>query len=101
MDEVVAGNTHDATIQTFLLGTFAILALALAAVGLYGVMSYLVGRRTREIGVRMALGAQRSNVLRLILIEGTKLTLIGILLGAVAALALTRSMSSLLYGVRP
>lgn len=101
MEQVVAGNTRDATIQAFLLGTFAILALILAAIGLYGVMSYLVGRRTREIGVRMALGAQRSNVLRLILIEGTKLTLIGMALGIIAALALTRWISSLLYGVGP
>jgi ABC-type antimicrobial peptide transport system permease subunit len=101
MDEVVAANTHDATIQTFLLGTFAVLALILAAIGLYGVMSYLVGRRTREIGVRMALGAQQSNVLSLIMKEGTKLTLIGMLLGALAAFGLTRWMSSLLYGVGP
>jgi predicted permease len=101
MHEVVAANTHDATIQTFLLGTFAILALILAAIGLYGVMSYLVGRRTREIGVRMALGARQANVLRLILMEGTKLTLVGMLVGTIAALALTRWMSSLLYGVGP
>jgi len=101
MEEVIAGDTRDASMQAFLLGAFALLALVLAAVGLYGVMSYLVTQRTREIGVRMALGAQQSNVLRLIMSQGTRLTLIGMLLGSLAALALTRSMSGLLYGVGP
>jgi ABC-type antimicrobial peptide transport system permease subunit len=99
MDDVIASDTQDASVQAFLLGTFAVLALVLAAVGLYGVMSYLVGQRTREIGVRMALGAQQSNVLRLIMERGAMLTLAGIVIGTLAALALTRWISSLLYGV--
>ena len=87
------------SVQAFLLGILASLALVLAAVGLYGVMSYLVNQRTREIGIRMALGARQSNVLHMIMGQGTKLTLIGMVVGTIAALALTRSMSSLLYGV--
>ncbi len=82
-----------------LLGVFAGLALALACVGIYGVISYLVGQRTNEIGVRMALGAQRTDVLRLILGEGTRMALIGVVIGIVAALGLTRLMSSQLFGV--
>jgi putative ABC transport system permease protein len=99
MDEVLANDTHDVSVQAFLLGAFATLALALAAVGLYGVMSYLVTQRTREIGIRMALGAQQSSVLGLILKQGTKLTVMGMLLGAIAAFALTRLIASLLYSV--
>lgn len=99
MDEVIAGDTHDISVQAFLLGAFATLALILAAVGIYGVMSYLVTQRTREIGIRMALGAERSSVLYLIMKQGSKLTLLGMLLGMAAALALTRFMSGLLYGV--
>lgn len=101
MEEVIADNTREAKVQAFRLGAFAVLALVLAAVGLYGVMSYLVNQRTREIGIRMALGAQQSSVLRLIMRHGAKLTLIGMSLGTIAALALTRSISSLLYGIGP
>ena len=73
--------------------------MLLAAVGIHGVMSYMVGRRTQEIGLRVALGAQPGDVLRLIVGHGAKLTLIGIAIGAAGALALTRLMKSMLYGV--
>jgi putative ABC transport system permease protein len=83
----------------FLFSAFALLALLLATVGIYGIVSYSVNQRTREIGIRIALGAQRSHVLRLILRNGVKLAVVGIALGVGGALALTRFMTALLFGV--
>lgn len=88
-----------ARLNAAVLGSFGLLGLALAAIGLYGVMSYAVARRIREIGIRMALGAQGKDVLRLIIGQGMKLVLLGVALGLAGALALTRLMKTLLMGV--
>jgi len=101
MEQVSLNSTARQNFNLLLLGVFAAIALLLAAVGIYGVMSYSVEQRTHEVGIRSALGASRSDVLKLILGQGFKLTLIGVGLGIVGALMLTRFVSSLLYGVRP
>jgi putative ABC transport system permease protein len=99
MEEVLSGSVARQRFSTLLLGVFAALALLLAAVGIYGVMSYAVAQRTREIGIRIALGAQAGSVLRLMVGQGLKLAAAGVALGLVGALLLTRLMSSLLFGV--
>jgi predicted permease len=99
MDEVVAASRSRPRFLTQLLGVFSLTALILAAVGIYGVISYSVAQRTREFGVRMALGARTGDVLRLVLSRGVLLTLCGMLIGLVGAVALTRFLSVLLFGV--
>ena len=100
MESVISDSLATRRFAMILLAAFAALALALAAIGIYGVISYAVGRRTHEIGVRMALGARPLDIARLILAAGGKLTLSGLALGLSAAFGLTRLMSTLLYGVR-
>jgi ABC-type antimicrobial peptide transport system permease subunit len=101
MREVITAALATPRLTGFLLGTFAAIALTLAAVGIYGVLSYLVARRTHEIGIRLAVGADRSQVLGMILRQGLTLAGAGIIGGIAAALLLTRLMQSLLYQVRP
>ncbi|MGB2621314.1 MAG: ABC transporter permease [Candidatus Acidiferrum sp.] len=99
MEQVLSGSLALRTFMMSLLGLFAVLALVLASVGIYGVISFAVSQRTREIGIRMALGGHPRDVLRLILGEGLKLVLAGVVLGLLAALAMTRLLSTLIYGV--
>ena len=101
MEEIIQQSFVARKFQTVLLGLFAAMGLILASVGIYGVVNYSVNRRTHEIGIRMALGARTSDVLIMVVQQGLKLTLIGVAIGVVAALALTRVISSLLYGVSP
>jgi len=99
MDSIVSGSIATKRFSMFLLSVFAALALLLSAVGIYGVISYLAGQRVHEIGIRMALGAQQRDVLRLVIGEGARMALIGIAAGLVAAVAMTRLMANMLYGV--
>jgi predicted permease len=101
MDELIAVSLAQERFNMLLLGLFAALALILAAVGIYGAMSYSASQRTHEIGIRTALGAQRRDVLQLVMKEGAAIALFGIAIGIAGALALTRLMASLLFEVRP
>jgi ABC-type antimicrobial peptide transport system permease subunit len=101
MQEQVDRTTAVQRVAVTMLGVFGGLALLLAAIGLYGVMSYTVSQRSRELGLRMALGASTSNLLGLVLSYGLALTAGGVMLGAAAALSLTRLMGNLLYNVSP
>jgi predicted permease len=99
MEAIIAESLAARRFSMILLGVFATLALLLSSIGIYGVISYVVGQRTREIGIRIALGAQRSTVLWFILGEGMKMAMTGVFVGIVAAAGLTRLMSQLIYGV--
>ena len=99
LEQLLGTSVAPRRFNMMLLGIFASVALLLAAVGLYGVMSYSVSWRTHEIGIRMALGAKRADVMRLVVRQGMTMTLIGLAVGLIGAFALSRLMIGLLYGV--
>ncbi len=101
MDDLVTNSMSQQRFNMLLLGSFAGLALLLAAIGIYSVLSYSVKRRVQEIGIRLALGARIEDVLRIVIVEGMKPTLLGVVIGAVGALAMGHVLSSLIYGVKP
>jgi ABC-type antimicrobial peptide transport system permease subunit len=101
MEQAVADSISNQRFAMMLLAVFAGIALLLASIGIYGVLSYIVGQRTREVGIRMALGAQKSDVMRAVLRDAFSMTIVGVGIGMLAALGLTRLMSSILFGVRP
>jgi putative ABC transport system permease protein len=100
-DEIVADSFGQPRFRATLLGGFGLLALGLAAIGIYGVMAYSVAQRTREIGIRMALGAAGGDVLRLVLRQALRLSVVAVAAGLAASVVLARGLASLLYGVRP
>jgi putative ABC transport system permease protein len=100
-DEVVARSITEPRLYTFLLGTFALLAVALAAIGLYGLISYSVSQRSHEIGIRVALGASRADIFRLVLAQGVALAAVGSVIGLACGLAATRTLVGLIKGVQP
>ncbi|MGH8101024.1 MAG: FtsX-like permease family protein, partial [Chthoniobacterales bacterium] len=99
MDHIVSQSLASRRFAMILLAVFAALALLLSSIGIYGVISYIAGQRTHEIGVRIALGAQRSDVLKIVLGQGARLALIGVAIGLAASAGLTRLMSKILFGV--
>ena len=101
MDQIRSESVVPWRFSLLLIGSFAVMALALAAVGIYGVMSYAVNERRQEIGIRMALGAQTADVLKLVVRNGLWLALVGVACGLAGAFALTRLITSLLFGVTP
>ena len=101
MEDLVTTSLSSERFSLLLLGAFALLALILAAIGIYSVLSYSVRRRVQEIGIRLALGASLSDVLRMVIFEGLRPTLLGVLIGIAGAFTLARVMSNLIYGVKP
>ena len=101
LEQIVSDSVAQPRFNMFLMGMFGVLALLLAVVGIYGLLSYSVTQRKQELGIRMALGADRTDVLRLVLRQGMTLALIGQALGLVGAFALTHAMRGLLFGVGP
>jgi putative ABC transport system permease protein len=101
MDQVLMDSMSQSTVQTWFFGSFALAALALASLGIYGVMSYSVAQSTHDMGLRIALGAGAKDVLKLVMSKSLLLTGAGLLAGTGGALALTRLLSSLLFGVKP
>jgi putative ABC transport system permease protein len=99
MNDVIATSVAPRKFNTLALGLFASVALILAAIGIYGVMAFSVAQRTQEIGIRIALGAQMKDVLRMVVKQGMTLAIVGIAIGVIVAIAVTRLMKSLLYGV--
>ncbi|MGH9163165.1 MAG: FtsX-like permease family protein [Vicinamibacteraceae bacterium] len=101
LDQVTSAWLAPRRFSMLVMGAFAIMAFVIAAIGVYGVISYSMARRTREIGLRMAIGAQAADIRRLVLIEGAALAALGIGAGLAGALALTRFLRALLFGVTP
>jgi len=99
MNEVIAGTLSTPRFSMILLGAFAVIALLLASVGIYGVISYLVGQRTHELGIRIALGAKRTDIFGLVIGHGMKMAIAGVAIGLLAAFGLTRLMTKMLFGV--
>jgi putative ABC transport system permease protein len=100
LEQAVGNSTWQWRFDLLLIGIFAVVAMTLAVVGIYGVMAYEVAQRTHEIGIRMALGADRGGIVALVFGESFRVVLVGIVVGIAAALALARLMTSLLYGVK-
>lgn len=101
MEEVHADTVKGQRFSMFLIGLFAVVAGILAVVGIYGVISFIVGQRVPELGLRMALGAQRGRIARMVLFKGLSLTVAGVTLGLAGAIALTRLLTGMLYGITP